>query len=42
MILVKLVHTRLDKLIANLNLPHLYLVPKLGVTSLEFCRYCWH
>jgi len=27
--------------IAASNLPHLYLVPPLGVTSLEFCRDFW-
>jgi len=27
--------------IADLNLPHLYLAPRLGMTPLEFCRYFW-
>jgi len=28
--------------IADLNLPHLYMVPPLGVIPLEFCRGFWH
>jgi len=28
--------------IADLNLPHLYLEPLLGLTPSEFCRVLWH
>jgi len=28
--------------VANFNLPHLHVVPLLGVTPFEFCRCLWH
>jgi len=28
--------------VANFNLPHLQLVPPLGVTPFEFCQYLWY
>jgi len=31
----------LPKIATNLNLPHLYLAPQLGVTLLEFRRDLW-